>query len=136
MSRAFDVAVLGATGLVGQHMIEILEERGFPINKLYPLASARSAGGKVTFKGNEISVLDADEFDWSQVQLGFFSAGGSVSEKFAPIAAEAGCVVIDNTSHFRYEADIPLVVPEVNPQALADFRNRNIIANPIALLSR
>ena len=130
MSRAFDVAVLGATGLVGQHMIEILEERGFPINKLYPLASARSAGGKVTFKGNEISVLDADEFDWSQVQLGFFSAGGSVSEKFAPIAAEAGCVVIDNTSHFRYEADIPLVVPEVNPQALAYFRNRNIIANP------
>ena len=130
MSRAFDVAVLGATGLVGQHMIEILEERGFPINKLYPLASARSAGGKVTFKGNEISVLDADEFDWSQVQLGFLSAGGSVSEKFAPIAAEAGCVVIDNTSHFRYEADIPLVVPEVNPQALADFRNRNIIANP------
>jgi aspartate-semialdehyde dehydrogenase len=111
-------------------MIEILEQRGFPINKLYPLASARSAGGKVTFKGNEISVLDADEFDWSQVQLGFFSAGGSVSEKFAPIAAEAGCVVIDNTSHFRYEADIPLVVPEVNPQALADFRNRNIIANP------
>jgi aspartate-semialdehyde dehydrogenase len=130
MSRAFDVAVLGATGLVGQHMIEILEQRDFPINKLYPLASARSAGGKVTFKGKEITVLDADEFDWSQVQLGFFSAGGSVSEKFAPIAADAGCVVIDNTSQFRYEADIPLVVPEVNPQALADFRNRNIIANP------
>jgi aspartate-semialdehyde dehydrogenase len=130
MSRAFDVAVLGATGLVGQHMIEILEQRDFPINKLYPLASARSAGGKVTFKGKEITVLDADEFDWSQVQLGFFSAGGSVSEKFAPIAAEAGCVVIDNTSHYRYDADIPLVVPEVNPQALADFRNRNIIANP------
>jgi aspartate-semialdehyde dehydrogenase len=130
MSRAFDVAVLGATGLVGQHMIEILEERGFPINKLYPLASARSAGGKVTFKGKEITVLDADEFDWSQVQLGFFSAGGSVSEKFAPIAAEAGCVVIDNTSQYRYDADIPLIVPEVNPQALANFRNRNIIANP------
>jgi aspartate-semialdehyde dehydrogenase len=130
MSRAFDVAVLGATGLVGQHMIEILEERGFPVNKLYPLASARSAGGKVTFKGEEITVLNADEFDWSQVQIGFFSAGGSVSEKFAPIAAEAGCVVIDNTSHYRYEPDIPLVVPEVNPHALADFRNRNIIANP------
>jgi aspartate-semialdehyde dehydrogenase len=130
MSRAFDVAVLGATGLVGQHMIEILEEREFPINKLYPLASARSAGGKVTFKGKEITVLDADEFDWSQVQLGFFSAGGSVSEKFAPIAAEAGCVVIDNTSQYRYDADIPLIVPEVNPQALANFRNRNIIANP------
>ncbi|AWL12424.1 Aspartate-semialdehyde dehydrogenase [Saliniradius amylolyticus] len=130
MSRAFDVAVLGATGLVGQHMIEILEERQFPINKLYPLASARSAGGKVTFKGEEITVQDADKFDWSQVQLGFFSAGGSVSEKFAPIAAEAGCVVIDNTSQFRYDPDVPLVVPEVNPEALAEFRNRNIIANP------
>ncbi|GAB2686331.1 aspartate-semialdehyde dehydrogenase [Aliiglaciecola aliphaticivorans] len=130
MSRAFDVAVLGATGLVGQHMIEILEQRDFPVNKLYPLASSRSAGGKVTFKGKEITVLDADTFDWSKVQLGFFSAGGSVSEIFAPKAAEAGCVVIDNTSHYRYEPDIPLVVPEVNPHALADFRNRNIIANP------
>ena len=130
MSRAFDVAVLGATGLVGQHMIEILEQRDFPVNNLYPLASSRSAGGKVTFKGKEITVLDADEFDWSKVQIGFFSAGGSVSAKFAPMAAEAGCVVIDNTSHYRYDADIPLVVPEVNAHALADFRNRNIIANP------
>jgi aspartate-semialdehyde dehydrogenase len=130
MTRAFDVAVLGATGLVGQHLIEILEQRDFPVNKLYPLASARSAGGKVTFKGKEITVLNAEEFDWSQVQLGFFSAGGSVSAKFAPMAAEAGCVVIDNTSHYRYEHDIPLVVPEVNAHALADFRNRNIIANP------
>ena len=130
MSRAFDVAVLGATGLVGQNMIEILEQRGFPVNTLFPLASSRSAGGTVTFKGKEITVLDADTFDWSQVQLGFFSAGGSVSAKFAPIAAEAGCVVIDNTSHYRYEPDIPLVVPEVNAHALADFRNRNIIANP------
>ena len=85
MSRAFDVAVLGATGLVGQQMIEILEQRDFPVNNLYPLASSRSAGGKVTFQGKEITVLDADEFDWSIVQMGFFSAGGSVSEKFAPI---------------------------------------------------
>ncbi|MBN7818960.1 aspartate-semialdehyde dehydrogenase [Bowmanella yangjiangensis] len=130
MSRAFDVAVLGATGLVGQHMIEILEQRDFPVNKLYPLASSRSAGGTVSFKGKDVTVLDADTFDWSQVQLGFFSAGGSVSAKFAPIAAEAGCVVIDNTSQFRYEPDIPLVVPEVNAHVLADFRNRNIIANP------
>jgi aspartate-semialdehyde dehydrogenase len=130
MSRAFDVAVLGATGLVGQHMIEILEQRKFPINKLYPLASSRSAGGDVSFKGEDITVLDADTFDWSQVQLGFFSAGGSVSAKYAPLAAEAGCIVIDNTSHFRYEPDIPLVVPEVNNHALAEFRNRNIIANP------
>ncbi len=130
MSRAFDVAVLGATGLVGQNMIEILEQRDFPVNTLYPLASSRSAGGTVSFKGKDIKVLDADEFDWSKVQFGFFSAGGSVSAKYAPLAAEAGCVVIDNTSQFRYEPDIPLVVPEVNGHALADFRNRNIIANP------
>ena len=130
MSQLFDVAVLGATGLVGQTMMELLEERNFPINKLYPLASKRSAGGEVTFKGEKITVLDADEFDWSTVQFGFFSAGVSVSAKFAPMASEAGCVVIDNTSHYRYEADIPLVVPEVNAHALADFRNRNIIANP------
>ncbi|QPG06682.1 aspartate-semialdehyde dehydrogenase [Salinimonas marina] len=130
MSQAFDVAVLGATGLVGQAMIEILEERKFPINKLYPLASERSAGATINFKGEEIEVQNADDFDFSLVQFGFFSAGGSVSAKFAPLAAEAGCIVIDNTSHFRYEPDIPLVVPEVNAHALADFRNRNIIANP------
>ena len=130
MSQAFDVAVLGATGVVGQTIIDLLAERNFPINQLYPLASERSAGGKINFKGKELTVLDAAEFDWSLVQFGFFSAGGSISEKFAPIAAEAGCVVIDNTSHYRYEPDVPLVVPEVNAHALADFRNRNIIANP------
>jgi aspartate-semialdehyde dehydrogenase len=130
MSQAFDVAILGATGLVGQTMMELLEERDFPINKLYLLASERSAGTTIKFKGEKITVLNADRFDWSKVQFAFFSAGGSVSAKYAPVAAEAGCVVIDNTSHFRYEADIPLVVPEVNPHALADFRNRNIIANP------
>ena len=130
MSQSFNVAVLGATGLVGQTMMDFLAERDFPIKQLFPLASARSAGGTVTFKGKEVEVLDADKFDWTQVELGFFSAGGNISEKFAPIAAEAGCVVIDNTSHFRYEPDIPLVVPEVNGTALADFRNRNIIANP------
>jgi aspartate-semialdehyde dehydrogenase len=84
----------------------------------------------VTFKGKQVQVLDADKFDWSEAQIGLFSAGGSVSAVYAPRAAEAGCVVIDNTSHYRYEADIPLVVPEVNPQAIADYRNRNIIANP------
>ncbi|RDV24613.1 aspartate-semialdehyde dehydrogenase [Alteromonas aestuariivivens] len=130
MSQAFDVAVLGATGLVGQTMIEILEQRKFPVKTLFPLASKRSAGGTVTFKGEEVEVLDAETFDWSRVQFGFFSAGGSISEIYAPKAADAGCIVIDNTSHFRYEPDIPLVVPEVNAHALADFRNRNIIANP------
>lgn len=130
MSNVYDVAVLGATGLVGQTIMDVLTERKFPIGTLYPLASERSAGGEVEFAGKKLTVLDANTFDWSKVQLGFFSAGGSVSEKFAPIAAEAGCVVIDNTSHYRYEPDIPLVVPEVNSHALADYRNRNIIANP------
>ncbi len=130
MAQKFDVCILGATGLVGKTIMEILEERDFPINKLYPLASARSAGEFIEFNGESIEVLDADHFDFSQAQIGFFSAGGSTSAKFAPIAGEAGCIVIDNTSEFRYEDDIPLVVPEVNPQALAEYRNRNIIANP------
>ncbi|GLR69687.1 aspartate-semialdehyde dehydrogenase [Agaribacter marinus] len=130
MSNAYNVAVLGATGLVGQTMMDVLSERKFPIDTLYPLASARSAGDEINFKGEKLTVIDADEFDWSTVHIAFFSAGGSISEKYAPIAADAGCVVIDNTSHYRYEPDIPLVVPEVNKAALADFRNRNIIANP------
>lgn len=130
MAQKFDVCILGATGLVGKTIMEILEERDFPINKLYPLASARSAGEFIEFNGESIEVLDADHFDWSQAQIGFFSAGGATSAKFAPLAGDAGCIVIDNTSEFRYEADIPLVVPEVNPQALAEYRNRNIIANP------
>jgi len=130
MASQYNVAVLGATGLVGQHLIEILEQRDFPVAQLFPLASSRSAGGTVTFKGKKLTVLDAETFDWSQAQIGLFSAGGSVSAIYAPKAAEAGCVIIDNTSHFRYEADIPLVVPEVNPEAIADYRNRNIIANP------
>jgi len=130
MAEGFRVAVLGATGLVGQQMIDILQQRDFPVAQLFPLASARSAGVTVSFKGEDIEVIDADTFDWSEADIGFFSAGGSISKVFAPKAAEAGCVVIDNTSEFRYEPDIPLVVPEVNGWALADFRNRNIIANP------
>lgn len=130
MSQEFNVVVLGASGAVGQTMIEILEERNFPVANLYPLASSRSAGETVSFHGKQVTILDVETFDWSQAQIGFFSAGGDVSAKWAPIAAEAGCVVIDNTSHFRYDIDIPLVVPEVNPHAIADFRNRNIIANP------
>lgn len=130
MSQEFNVVVLGASGAVGQTMIEILEERNFPIANLYPLASSRSAGETVNFHGKQITILDVETFDWTQAQIGFFSAGGDVSAKWAPIAAEAGCVVIDNTSHFRYDIDVPLVIPEVNPHAIADFRNRNIIANP------
>ena len=130
MSNVYDVAVVGATGAVGETMISILEERDFPVGTLYPLASSRSAGKTVMFRGKSIKITDLAEFDFSVVQIGLFSAGGSISEKFAPLAAAAGCVVIDNTSHFRRDEDIPLVVPEVNSEALADYGRRNIIANP------
>ncbi len=130
MSKTFDVAVVGATGAVGETIISILEERKFPVGTLYPLASARSAGSRVEFRGSYVKVQDLAQFDFSKVQIGLFSAGGDVSEIYAPKAAAAGCVVIDNTAHFRYEADIPLVIPEVNPHAIAQYPARNIIANP------
>ncbi|MCK5479949.1 MAG: aspartate-semialdehyde dehydrogenase [Gammaproteobacteria bacterium] len=130
MAGKYDVAVVGATGAVGEIMLEILGERNFPVNKVYPLASARSAGKKVSFKDTWLTVEDLDSFDFSKVQIGLFSAGAGISEKYAPIAAEAGCVVIDNTSQYRYEDDIPLVVPEVNPEAIAGYTNHGIIANP------
>lgn len=125
-----DVAVVGATGAVGEVMIEILEQRGFPVGTLYPLASARSAGKTVMFRKRPVRVEDLDQFDFSKVKLALFSAGGSISAEHAPRAAAAGCVVVDNTSHFRREADIPLIVPEVNPEALGGYRHRGIIANP------
>ncbi|WP_407331020.1 aspartate-semialdehyde dehydrogenase [Enterovibrio sp. 27052020O] len=127
---AFDIAVLGATGAVGRTIIEVLEERKFPVRNLYLLASERSAGETIRFNGKSILVKNVEDFDWSQVQLALFSAGAELSDRWAPIAADEGVVVIDNTSRFRYEHDVPLVVPEVNPEAIADFRNRNIIANP------
>src|SRR5210317_2247930 len=130
MSKLYDVAVVGATGAVGEAMISILEERNFPVGTLYPLASSRSAGKTVMFNGGPVKVTDLAEFDFSQVQIGLFSAGGAISAEFAPKAAAAGCVVVDNTSHFRQHEDIPLIVPEVNIEALADYGRRNIIANP------
>ena len=130
MSQKYNVAIVGATGAVGETLISILDQRNFPIENLYPLASKRSAGTKVSCQGKSWVVQDLDTFDFSQAQIGLFSAGGSISEKYAPIAAEQGCIVIDNTSHFRRDADIPLVVPEVNPHAIAEYTNRNIIANP------
>ena len=130
MSDRVNVAVVGATGAVGEVMLEILAQRKFPVGAVYPLASARSAGRKVSFGGRMLSVGNLEEFDFSTVQIGLFSAGAEVSERFAPQAAAAGCVVIDNTSQFRYDDDIPLVVPEVNPHAIAAYRNRGIIANP------
>lgn len=126
----YSVAIVGATGAVGEALIEILEQRNFPVSELFLLASERSAGKTLMFKNKSVKVTDLAEFDFSQAQIGLFSAGGSISEKYAPIAAAAGCVVIDNTSHFRYDEDIPLIVPEVNPERIADYTNRNIIANP------
>ena len=130
MSKTYDVAVVGATGAVGETMMRVLEERDFPIGTLYPLASERSAGKTIQFKGKNVRVENLADFDFSKVKIGLFSAGGSISAEFAPKAAAAGCVVIDNTSHYRYDDDIPLVVPEVNPEEIADYTNRGIIANP------
>jgi aspartate-semialdehyde dehydrogenase len=130
MQKTYDVAVVGATGAVGEVMLSILAQRKFPVGKVYPLASSRSAGSEVMFGNSKLIVEDLAEFDFSKVQIGLFSAGGDVSAIYAPKAAAAGCVVIDNTSHFRYDDDIPLVIPEVNPDALANYKNRNIIANP------
>jgi aspartate-semialdehyde dehydrogenase len=130
MSKTYNIAVLGATGAVGEAMFAILEQRGFPVGEVYALASGRSAGKQVEFQGGALTVRDVADFDFAQADIGLFSAGASVSEIYAPKAAAAGCVVIDNTSQFRYDDDIPLVVPEVNPEAIALYSIRGIIANP------
>jgi aspartate-semialdehyde dehydrogenase len=130
MSKQFDVAVVGATGAVGEIMLEILAERRFPVGRVYALASSRSVGTQAKFGDQYLIVEELAAFDFSKVQVGLFSPGASVSADYAPQAAAAGCVVIDNTSQFRYEPDIPLVVPEVNAHAVAQYKNRGIIANP------
>ncbi|MBM4205955.1 MAG: aspartate-semialdehyde dehydrogenase [Gammaproteobacteria bacterium] len=130
MSKTVDTAVVGATGAVGEAMIEILEERNFPVGKLYLLASERSEGKRLQFRGQHVKVERLDQFDFNKAKLGLFSAGGPISEIYAPKAGKAGCIVVDNTSHFRMEKEIPLIVPEVNPHRLGDFRKHNIIANP------
>jgi len=130
MPDSYDVAVVGATGAVGETMLSILAERDFPVGRVYALASSRSAGSKVRFGDGELAVEDLSKFDFSRARIALFSAGGSVSGEHAPRAGKAGCVVIDNTSKFRYEDDVPLVVPEVNPDDIARRESRNIIANP------
>ncbi len=130
MSRELNLAIVGVTGAVGETFLTVLEERNFPVKTLYPLASSRSVGKTVRFKNQELDVLDLAEFDFSQADIALFSAGGSVSKEYAPKAVSAGCVVIDNTSCFRYEHDIPLVVPEVNASRIVDYEQRGIIANP------
>jgi aspartate-semialdehyde dehydrogenase len=126
----YNVAVVGATGAVGNEMVSILGERNFPVNKLKLLASTRSAGTRMEFNGREYTVEVLDENSFSGIDVGLFSPGGAVSQKFAPIAGKAGCVVIDNTSAFRMDPDCPLVVPEVNAHAIAQYTKKNIIANP------
>jgi len=126
----YTVAIVGATGLVGETLIEILENREFPVSSLIPLASERSKNRQVQFRNQSIEVQVLNNFDFKGIDFAFFSAGNSVSEHYAPIAAKAGAIVIDNTSQFRYEDDIPLVVPEVNPDALMKYSTTNIIANP------
>ena len=128
--KEFSVAVVGATGAVGTEMIRILEQRVFPVGRLLPLASSRSVGKSVKFRGLDLPVQELTEDSFLGVDIALFSAGGSVSERFAPAAAARGCVVVDNTSAFRMDPDVPLVVPEVNPHAIAQFRNKGIIANP------
>ena len=130
MTVFYDVAVVGATGIVGETILQFLFERQFPVGEIYPIASESSEGQNVFFGGKQKRVCNLEKFDFSTVQFAFFSAGAERSAKYAPLAAEAGCIVIDNTSHFRYNDDIPLVVPEVNPSALEDYCNHNIIANP------
>lgn len=130
MSKVYNVAVVGATGAVGEAMLSILEERQFPMGEVYALASSNSAGKRIPFKDGSIKVEDLATFDFSKAQIGLFSPGAAVSEIYAPKAAAVGCVVIDNTSQFRYDEDIPLVVPEVNPEEISHYKNRGIIANP------
>ncbi|MBS0569812.1 MAG: aspartate-semialdehyde dehydrogenase [Proteobacteria bacterium] len=130
MSKSYKVAMAGATGAVGETLLAILAERKFPVSELVPLASERSAGGKVDFAGKQVTVKNLADYDFSGIDIAFFSAGGKVSREHAPRAASAGAVVIDNTSEYRYQDDIPLVVSEVNPDAIAQYTNRGIIANP------
>ena len=128
--KTVNVAIAGASGAVGEALVEILQERQFPVGELALLASERSAGKRVQFNGKSVQIQRLDEFDFSNTQIGLFSAGGSVSAEFAPKAASQGCIVVDNTSHFRNDEGIPLVVSEVNPDRVAEYAPRNIIANP------
>lgn len=132
MSKTFDVAVVGVSSLVGETLVNLLAERDFPLGKLHPLDTVDEAGGRVEFKGSHLRVGDVARFDFSQVQLAFFCADAEVSAAYAPHAADAGCVVIDDSGLFRMDPDVPLVVAEVNPEALAGWQARRIIANPNA----
>ncbi|MGB6066055.1 MAG: aspartate-semialdehyde dehydrogenase [Desulfomonilaceae bacterium] len=128
--QGYRVAVVGATGAVGNMMIGLLEKRSFPVKEILLLASGRSTGRTLRFRGKDHPVQELTESSFEGVDIGLFSPGGAVSAKFAPVAAAAGCIVIDNTAHFRMDPEVPLVVPEVNPGAIAGYKAKNIIANP------
>ena len=129
MSRKPNVAIVGATGLVGRTFLKVLEERDFPFENIYMMASTKSAGSKITFKGTEYTVEELNEHSFDKpIDIALFSAGGSISEKYAPIAAAHGVTVVDNSSQWRMDPDVPLVVPEVNPDDID--KNNGIIANP------
>lgn len=128
--KTYDIAVVGATTLVGEALVEILAERSFPVGVLYLLDANEAAGGRVQFEGKNISVRDVANFDFSQVQLSFFAAGEKIASAYAPKAAGAGCVVIDNSAEFRQDDDVPLIVPEVNSEQIAQYNQSNIIASP------
>ena len=134
MSTKYNVAIAGATGNVGREIIQILEDKNFPVDQLFVLASSRSKGQTIEFRGEQLIVEDLAEFDFSKAHLGLFSPGGKISAEYAPKAAKAGCLVIDNSSYFRMNNEVPLIVPEVNASDLEDFFNNeersNIIANP------
>ena len=127
----YDVAVVGATGAVGREMLQTLSERDFPINNIYALASRASVGKEISYGESKVlKIINLEEFDFSKVSIALFSAGSETAKKYAPIAGQKGCVSIDNSSCFRMEKDVPLIVPEVNPDHIVDFSKRNIIANP------
>lgn len=126
----YNVAIVGVTGAVGQEMIQILEERNFPVGELRPIASEKSQGRDLKFKGAKIQVQKLDENSFRDIHIALFSAGASRSREFAPQAVKAGAVVVDNSSAFRMESDIPLVIPEINSHAISDYKRRGIIANP------
>ncbi|MEL6287724.1 MAG: aspartate-semialdehyde dehydrogenase [Pseudomonadota bacterium] len=127
---SYTVAVVGATGAVGQEMLSILEERAFPAKQVHAIASRRSIGRKVSFGDDELACEDLEQFDFSSCDFALMSAGGEISKEWAPKIAATGCIVIDNSSAFRYDLDVPLIVPEVNADAVAGYTKKNIIANP------
>ncbi|HII1679462.1 TPA: aspartate-semialdehyde dehydrogenase [Salmonella enterica] len=136
MSEGWNIAVLGATGAVGEALLETLAERQFPVGEIYALARHESAGEHLRFGGKSVIVQDAADFDWTQAQLAFFVAGAEASAAWVDDATNAGCLVIDSSGLFALEPDVPLIVPEVNPYVLADYRNRNVIAVADSLTSQ